>query len=222
MVKAVREVAMGTLKKIAATLYRGMGASFVPEVLEQGLLPGHSMSSDLAIGEEYAGKGATNLLIGDIHAGRLTPKEVRDRRLLAQIGLNKHHSHIIAPMQRKPEGALLSINIPDEALSAYTEQPKATQYLKEYVSTKTIPPNWIKVLPQGYRAPGGFFPAAARRLSNEHLRLIAAAVKQGKGDGARNIIENIPQSHALDLKERLQNVRSERVRTARLLRALLK
>jgi len=223
MQKTVSHIASEVYEKTAAPFYRGMGEPFIPDVLRAGLSRGRSVSTSPEIAQEYAGKGATNVLEGDITN---IPKEYIPRRtshaadVLERLGLSRHTSEAYAPLNLKPAGGVLKMEVPDAEIQRYLGQ-EGLSNLGERVVTEHIPPHMIERLPGEYRSPGTF-PAVMRRLTGEQMRLISAAQRQGRSSEALNFLKSQPQSYALDIAERMANVRASRGLLTSQLRGLLR
>lgn len=205
-----------------------MGEPFIPEVLTRGLEKGHSVATGqhpgaLELAREYAGKGAHNILEGDIHSGNLPGRGRHAQDVLKRLGFSKSVLRNVIPQNLPPRGGVIRINIPDNLLSRYFGERGVMP--GELRVTERVPPQYIEMLEQGYTSPApSMFPASARKLTKKHVRLLDALVRKDKSVGATEAVEKwlapYPGAYALTTPERLAAVRNHRKMLTRMLRAL--
>lgn len=211
------------MKKFSDIFYRGMGEPFVKDVLREGLLKGHSITTSPEVALEYAGKGAQNILEGDIHKGKLPPRSQGYVNTLKSLGIDSRDARRLVPINMPPRGAVLQINIPSEKIPQHLKGvTKALAHLYERVIAKPIPPSQISVLQQGFLPgnPAGF-PAGMRRLTNKQMRLLKSISRQGKGEAAVELIFGKPQSYALSTPQRISETRVNRRMFTKMLQKLI-
>jgi hypothetical protein len=113
------------------------------------------------------------------------------------------------------------MEIPDEHIPRYLGQP-GLGHLGERVVTEHIPSHMIERMPGEYRSPGRTFPAVMRRLTGEQMRLISAVQRRGRDNEVLKLLESQPHSFAMNVAERMSDVRANRGWLTGRLRGLLR
>jgi hypothetical protein len=221
MKKTAAQIAEEVMVKIGATFYRGMGDPYVENVLREGLGKRHSVTTALSVAEEYAGKGATNILEGNVYKKNIPRRTQEYIKTMEHLGISPRFSRLRAPLNLPPRGAVIKLNIPDKFIPEYLGK-KGLSGLGEYVVTKKIAPKNISVLSRGFSPGGaGMFPASMRRLTKQQLRLLRIALKQNKEIEAAQLVTKMPESYNLNVTKRMTDVRTGRRQLTSMLKKLL-
>lgn len=222
MKKTASQIADQVLEKVGATFYRGMGEPFVEEVLSKGLEPGHSITTSLDVAREYGGKGAHNLLEGDIHKGAFPRNTQRHIKTMNRLGFTPRYSRLRAPLNLPPTGAVIGIDIPDRMIEQYAGK-LGLPGLGERVVTQTILPENIAVLERGISSPGRgtMFPASMRRLTKKQLRLLETIRRRGLDKGIAELIMKRREPFALNVSQKMFETRTARRELTGLLKRIL-
>jgi hypothetical protein len=177
-----------TMDKISTKYYRGMAEPFLQEVLRDGLLPGHSITTSIPIAKEYGGKSAWNILHeGDPHTAITRRVGLRARvAKLVRLGIGRHQAEVSVPLGLKPRGSVIELNIPK---SQESRLQGGLSGLGERVTTETVPPGSIRVLRRGIESPKGSFFASARKLSPREFRRSLTALKGERGAEVRKLLD---------------------------------
>ena len=185
------------MEKSAATLYRGMGASYIPSALKEGLSEGtfaqrkgESSINAIKFARKYARKQAPqNLMETSLRYGDKNPAAYNKARLILNelgIGNTLGGGNNLAPLNRSMKGGVIKINIPDKEISTFMTPGV---YPGEYKTIKAIPKKYLSTFKKTYQPSLDIPPPHIGRLSKKEMRIVNSLIKKGKGNDVANILK---------------------------------
>ena len=170
----IRDSFYNEMEKIAKVFYRGMGEPWVKDVMRVGLPAGTYITTSKKVAKHYADTAAYNILTGTHMAdlpSQYNPKVRAITQKLRKVLPREEKAAYYIPTVFPAKGAVIRMQV-----SPKDVQRKAIGRLREYVVTRQISPDRMKVVSEGIRTT--MKPGLPTMLSPKQYRIIISKLKK--------------------------------------------